>query len=207
MTPQPILETPRLILASYQDADVDDVFNYANDEEVARYVAWPAHTTLDDSRAFLTWIKTTTSHEAGKLFYVFSIRQKATGRVIGSIDFKNAVHPYCGQIDYAMGRAHWGKGLMTEAAEAVKAWALRDFPELLRLQSFCHPKNVGSRRVMEKIGMKYEGLHAKAILMKGQPMDIVRYALIPEPGPSPGLAAGRTAAATAQAPHQTEAKV
>lgn len=180
MLNQPTLETPRLTLAPYTDADVEDVLAYAGDPEVARYVSWPAHKTLEDSKAFLTWIKNTTCRESGRVFFVFSIRLKENGRVVGSIDFKHASHPYCGQIDYALGRAHWGKGIMSEAAAALRDWAFQAMPELVRLHSFCDTRNPGSSRVMEKIGMEYEGLQRKAFLIKGKPVDIVRYALIRE---------------------------
>lgn len=63
--------------------------------------------------------------------------------VIGSIDFKE-INPFCGQIDYALGFEHWNKGIMSEAATAVRDWAFENLPEMVRLQAFCIVENTGS---------------------------------------------------------------
>lgn len=174
---QPRLETERLILEAYRESDVRDIFAYASDEDVARFVLWQAHKTEQDSKAFYDWIQTSTTSKRGELFFVFAIRHKQDQRVIGSIDFKNA-YPHCGQIDYALGKNYWGQGLVTEAAVAVRDWAYATLPEMVRFQSYCIPENIGSSRVMQKLGMEYEGLRKKALVVKGKPVDIVYYAHI-----------------------------
>jgi ribosomal-protein-alanine N-acetyltransferase len=175
--PQPRLKTKRLILEPYSESDIDDIFNYASSSEVSRYVPWESHKSLDDSKTFFQFIQRATSFNRGKLFFVFAIRLKETGRVIGSIDFKNA-GPRTGQLDYALGFDHWNRGIMSEAAGAVRDWALTSLPELVRLQAFCVAENVGSSKVMEKIGMTFEGKRRKAFLIKGRPVDLLDYSIV-----------------------------
>ncbi len=174
---QPRLETNRLILEPYKDSDASDVFEYASRSEVTKFLLWEPHKTLEDSQKFLHWVKTSTSTSRGKVFFVFALRLKENGKVIGSIDFKNP-QPWVGQIDYAMHVDHWGKGLMAEAACAIRDWAFDTFDDLARIQSYCDPENVGSRRVMEKIGLTFEGIRKKSFKSKGQIIDLAHYALV-----------------------------
>lgn len=175
--PQPRLETARLVLEPYKDSDLDDILAYASNEEVTRFLSWEAHKTLEDSRQFLEWVRDTTSEEIGKIFFVFAIRLKETGRVIGTVDFKNP-KPWIGQIDYVLGLDHWGQGIMPEAAAALRDWSLNQFPDMVRLQSYCETENKASARVMEKIGMKFEGIRRKSFKARGRIIDLADYALI-----------------------------
>ncbi len=52
----PTLETDRLLLRKLEADDVDDVFAYASDPEVAKYTSWPAHATIEDSAEFLAYV-------------------------------------------------------------------------------------------------------------------------------------------------------
>lgn len=174
---QPTLQTSRLILEPYKDSDVSDIFNYASHPEVSKFVPWESHKTIDDSHAFLDYIKKSTSLIKGKLFFVFAIRLKESGKVIGSIDFKNT-NQICGQIDYALGFKYWNQEIATEAATAIRDWALEHLPEMVRLQAFCVEENLGSSRVMEKIGMTREGIRRKAFLLKGAPVNLVDYSIV-----------------------------
>jgi ribosomal-protein-alanine N-acetyltransferase len=175
--PQPTLQTTRLTLTPYTVSDLEDIFSYASHPEVSKFVPWEAHKTIEDSKKFLDFIKQSTRLIPGKLFYVFAVRLKESGRVVGSIDFKN-VNPCSGQIDYALGFDHWNKGIMSEASEAIRDWAFENLPEIVRLQAFCVAGNVGSSRVMEKIGMTREGVRKKAFILKGKPVDLIDYAIV-----------------------------
>ncbi len=110
------------------------------------------------------------------LFFIFALRLKKSGKVVGSIDFKNP-KPWIGQIDYALSPLLWNQGLMTEAATALRDWALASFPDLLRLQGICLPENKASAQVLQKIGMELEGVQKKAFFCKGKVVDIASYAL------------------------------
>lgn len=183
---QPTLETSRLTLEPYKNSDVEDVFDYASRPEVTKFLLWEPHQTIEDSEKFLDWIRASTRSTSDNVFFVFAIRLKETGRVIGSIDFKNP-QPWTGQMDYALHVDHWGKGLMSEAAGALRDWAFATFPNLVRLQSYCEPDNIGSRRVMEKVGMSFEGIRKKSFTRKGQLVDLAHYALLKDEGPRSGF--------------------
>lgn len=174
---QPLLETQRLILEPFKDSDLPDILAYASHPEVSQFVLWEAHKTIEDSQKFLDFIRKSTCTRRSKLFFVFAIRSKASDRVIGSIDFKN-LNEFIGQIDYALGYENWGKGIMSEAAQAISNWVFVNLPELVRLQAFCVAENIGSSRVMEKIGMSHEGTRRKVLVLKGKLVDLADYAII-----------------------------
>ncbi len=171
------VNTERLILRPYAKTDLKDVFEYASDPDVTKYLTWEPHKTIQDSQDFLSWIKSSTCGERGKLFFVYAIQLKEKNKVIGSIDFKNT-NKFGGQMDYVIGQSYWGNGYMSEAANALKIWAFDTFPEIVRLQGYCQPENVGSKRVMEKMGMEYEGLRKKSFVVRNEPVDLVHYALL-----------------------------
>lgn len=174
---QPSIETKRLILEPYKDTDLNDIFDYASNSEVSKFVPWNTHKCYEDSKQFLEYIRNSTNYVKGELFFVFAIRLKESGRVIGSIDFKN-YNSRCGQIDYALSYDYWNKGIVTEAAEAIIDWAFNTLDELVRIQAFCVIQNIGSSRVMEKIGMEKEGISRKSFILRGQAVDLIRYALL-----------------------------
>jgi len=174
---QSILNTERLILEPFKESDINDIFAYACDPDVSKTTTWEAHKTLESSKEYLSWIRGHTSGEKGKVFFVWAIRERASGKVIGSIDFKN-IYPHSGQFDYALGKAYWNKGLATEAAKEVFKWAFGSIPELLRFQSYCIASNIGSRRVMEKVGLELECIRKKNIQVKGSIFDTAHYAFV-----------------------------
>jgi len=169
------LETNRLFVEPYRDEDLPDIFAYASQPEITNFLTWEPHKSIDDSRQFLTWVRSSNRNERGSLFFTFGIRLKETGRVIGSVQFSQP-KPWMGQLDYALSSAYWNKGLMPEAASAVKTWALEAMPEIVRFQCYCDPENHGSRRVMEKIGLNFECVQKKVFLVKGQITDLAYYA-------------------------------
>lgn len=175
--PQPVLSTKRLVLSPFVDNDLPDILEYASHPEVSRFVPWQSHKSLDDSKQFLNFATQSKKTTRGKLFYVFAIRLKESGKAIGSIDFKN-ITASTGQMDYALGYNYWHQGYMSEAAMAVRDWAFEHLPEMVRLQAYCIPENRGSSRVMEKIGMSHEGIRRKAYMLKGVPVDLADYSIL-----------------------------
>ncbi|WP_413561009.1 GNAT family N-acetyltransferase [Bdellovibrio sp. HCB209] len=175
---QPTIETERLTLSPVLISDLPHIFEYASDPEVARHVTWPPHKDLEDSRKLLEWIEKTHNTTRGAIFFVWAIRLKSAGnKMIGTIDFKQPVS-HIGRFDYAMGKSYWNKGLMSEAAQAVKNWSFSELPELVRFEARAIAENTGSRKVMEKTGLQYEGTFRKQLNNKGTLVDIVCYAEI-----------------------------
>ena len=150
------LETHRLILRRYRIEDAEDMFNnWASDPEVTKFLTWPTHSNVEVTRMLLNnWIS---RYDDGGYFN-WAIEWKETGSVIGNIAVvKLNEQTEAADMGYCMSRAFWGRGIMPEALRAVMDY-LFDTVGMSRIAA-CHDvNNPKSGRVMEKAGMKTEGI-------------------------------------------------
>jgi [ribosomal protein S5]-alanine N-acetyltransferase len=136
--------------------DAEAVFAaYAADPVVTRYLSWRNYSEVGPVREFLRGVVRT--WEAGETsgHFAWMLCLRDTDTPIGSIGVNLDVHGVL--TGYVLGRAHWGRGLMTEAMAYVTTWTLAQ-PALHRVWAFCDVENPASARVMEKAGMKCEGM-------------------------------------------------
>lgn len=150
------IETQRMILRRFNIEDADDMYsNWASDPQVTRYLTWPVHASVEVTRSLLTdWV---TRYKDGGYFN-WVIEYKETGKVIGNISVVKLNESIeAADMGYCMSRAYWGKGLMPEALTAVIKY-LFEVVGLNRVAP-CHDvKNPKSGRVMDKAGMRQEGI-------------------------------------------------
>lgn len=140
------IETERLLLQRLRYEDAEEIFYaYASKREATKYVSWPTHETVDDTRHFLAY-----AHQAWSqgLHYSYSIRL-SDRRLVGSIGVVNEKGRV--QIGYIIGPLHWGRGYATEACRAVVDTVSR-IPDVYRVGSFVDAENTASIRVLEKCG-------------------------------------------------------
>lgn len=175
MNPNPILQTPRLVLRKFALTDAEDVYAYACDPEVARYTSWNAHASLEESRAYIRF--ELARYAAGEPAS-WALMHRETGRVIGSGGFVKVAEAHRkAEIGYVIGREHWGQGLMSEAVNAMLAFTFGTLG-LYRVEAFCKVENAASARVMEKVGMRFEGVLRAYVWKNGEPRDVKMYAVL-----------------------------
>lgn len=152
------LETERLLLRPLVLSDLEEVYSYSSDYEVAKYMYAlsfnkdeipPKEITAD----FLKLCEDEWQKEVQD-FYEFAIMEKASGRQIGHIALYHLEEDNNGgEFGWILSREFWGKGYCTEAATELKRFAFETL-HLTKIQAHCDEKNITSSRVMEKIGMK-----------------------------------------------------
>ena len=147
------LKTERLILRKFSAGDAQEMFdNWAGDPEVSRHLTWDTHKDTAVTKKILEeW-------SAGYLsenFYQWGIVFE--GKLIGSVGGHDVdKNEKTISFGYCIGRKWWGKGIMTEAFSAVvDHWKSLGFK---RIWGVHHVDNHASGRVMEKSGLKFEGL-------------------------------------------------
>ncbi len=149
------IETNRLLLRKFCESDLESIYeNWAKDPENVRYLTWQAHKTIEDTRSVLDfWLFAYDNENT----YNWCIVLKGTNQVIGNINVVEAwdKKETC-EIGYVLSKKHWGKGLMPEAAKAVINFLIFKVG-FNRVQAKYDIENPSSMRVMEKVGMKYEG--------------------------------------------------
>src|SRR5690606_14759279 len=91
------------------------------------------------------------------------------------VDIGEGVDARSGHFGYWLGRAFWGRGIMTAACRATAAFVLDRF-ELVRLEARVFAWNPASMRVLEKSGFEREGVLRRAICKDGEVIDAMLYA-------------------------------
>ena len=175
MTKKAELKTKRLLLRPFRLEDVDDVYEYAKDPDWARFLAAvvPQPYTRTDAEAYIAGrILADWSQEP-----TFAIVLDST--VIGSVSIGiNEAHQRA-ELAYALARGHWGKGLMPEAAKPVIDYGFVEHG-LAKIYAVADLRNVRSYRVMEKLGMRREGVLRSHLAERGERRDEVVYGILSE---------------------------
>ena len=172
LSTKPVLYTERLSLRPFQIGDVGEALTYRNDSEFARYLPHIPHPfTPADAEAFVRQNMTEPWDRSPTFAVVFF------GRLVGTVNLEVDAAAQSAMLGYAIGRAWWGKGIATEAAQAVMAWGTDTF-KLSRIWASTDVRHLKSQRVMAKLGMKRESLlegHHKG--RDGESIDEVVYAI------------------------------
>ncbi len=155
----PVLETERLILRSFEENDIEDMFDYGSNPNVALRTGYQPHKELLDSKKIV--YKYIFDEE------IFAIQLKENKKVIGSVGchkrpvlFKNNNDVILNrerEIGYTLNEKYWGNGYVPEAVKAVIDYCFNILGiELIRGR--CSEANSQSSRVFEKLGFHFDGL-------------------------------------------------
>lgn len=155
------LKTNRLLLRRFVREDALDMFQWASNPEVVRYLSYAPHESLEQTRAILdSWVNGYWHSDAYNWAIVYN------GRVIGNIAVVSRDDAcFSCHLGWQIDVDCWNKGIMTEAAEAVVDYLFGEVG-FDRITSGHDIKNIGSGRVMQKIGMKLEGTFRRYIYRK-----------------------------------------
>jgi [ribosomal protein S5]-alanine N-acetyltransferase len=152
-SPPEIFETQRLRLRKPVLADAGEIFRqYAQDAEVTKYLTWVPYGRVEETREF---IQTCLSMWREGHSFHWTIGRKEDDQLLGMITARVDGHKW--ELGYVLAREYWGRGYMTEAVKSVIKTAFED-AAVYRVWAVCDVDNVASARVMEKAGMKREGL-------------------------------------------------
>ena len=171
----PQLETERLLLRKPVKKDAKDIYRYASDPEVARYVLWEPHRSLSETKYCVREL-IRRGRRGCPSSWVITLRE--TGQVIGTIGF--VWYSYdcrSAELGYSLSREFWNRGFATEALKAVVGEAFRSLP-LNRIEAQHDIRNPASGRVMEKSGLQQEGVLRDRVVNKGEFITVAEYAVL-----------------------------
>lgn len=169
------LETQRLILRPPSMLDAPRIRELAGDYEVAKgtlniphpYPEGAAEAFIDGVRS--AWEKLSDCS--------FAAIRKADQALVGMIGLHMQEEHKRAELGYWIGVAYWKQGYATEAARCVLDWGFQTLG-LNRIHAHHFAGNPASGRVMQKIGMKYEGVLRQHLFRFGEAHDVVCYAIL-----------------------------
>ena len=170
------LYTPRLLIREFVEVDEADVHEYASDPEVARYMEWGPNTPQETKDFFAR--RFARNAEQPRVEYEMAIVLRAENKVVGGVGvrMKSAANRE-GDVGYVLNRRYWGQGIVTEAARAMVEFGFGQLG-FHRIYATCDAENPASARVMQKLGMQYEGRKRQDVLVKGRWRDTLLYAIL-----------------------------
>jgi RimJ/RimL family protein N-acetyltransferase len=173
--PTPTLNTDRLRLRPFDDADADALYALHSNAYVLRY--WDSPPWSERSRAaqFVAKSRTMADEETGARL---AIDRSSDGEFIGWCSLSQWNPDYrSASLGYCFTEASWGHGYATEAARAVLQWAF-DTLDLNRVQAEADTRNRPSARVLEKLGFVHEGTLREDCIVDGDVSDSWIYGLL-----------------------------
>jgi RimJ/RimL family protein N-acetyltransferase len=170
------LATQRLILREFNDDDWPAVLAYQSDPLYLRYTNWTERTP-EDIQNFVRGFLDQQQQQPRPKFQL-AVVLKTNDELIGNCGIRMAsAEAHEADIGYELSPQQWGRGYATEAAEAILRFGFTQL-KLHRIWSWCIAENVGSVRVLEKIGMQPEGRLRDKEYFKGRWWDTLLFAIL-----------------------------
>ena len=171
MTSPPTLQTERLRIRPYSEADIPELVRLIGTREVAATTLRIAHPYSEqDARAFLELAK-----EPDKLWLAITLR--ADGRQIGGIGLRVELQHQHAELGYWLGVSYWSQGYATEAAREVLRYGFEDLA-LHRIFASHFKHNPASGKILKKIGMRHEGSQREHLRKWDQFVDSELYGIL-----------------------------
>lgn len=168
-----ILTTERLILRDFVESDWEAVLAYQQDPLYLRYNEWTSRSP-EEVRQFIQMFLDH-QRQIPRIKFQFAVTLKSTGQLIGNCGVRrDSPEMREGDMGYELNPGHWGHGYATEAARAVLGFGFSHI-HLQRVTAWCVADNVGSARVLQKLGMRLEKHVKQHQYFKGRWWDTLSY--------------------------------
>lgn len=183
--PEPVLglplETPRLLLRDFTSRDFEAVHAYSSLDEVTRFLVWGPNTTLQSKQTIQAYLEDQRENPRRNFDLAVVLKgegRRGTQRLIGGVglkltDWENRT----AEIGYVLHPDYWGHGYALEAARNIVHAGFQDLG-LQRIVATCDQRNKASARVMEKLGMRREGVFRQSKFIQGEWCDEFLYAIL-----------------------------
>jgi ribosomal-protein-alanine N-acetyltransferase len=169
------ISTDRLLIQRLRYEDAEEIFYcYASKPEATKFMSWPTHRSIDDTRGFLSYA---TAAWAQGMDYSFSIRLKESNRMIGSFGVINENGKI--QFGYIFSPTQWGNGFATEVCKALMELLTQE-KAVFRIGTYVDVENSASIRVLQKCGFVEEARLSDWMIFPNQnntPKDCILFSL------------------------------
>ncbi len=171
----PTLYAPRVRLRAIDREDVDALFEIFSDPDVMRYWSSPPMVHRSEAAHLLTRIE---EHFRNRDLFQWGVALTNEDRLIGTCTLAHLnVANRRAELGFALGRAHWRKGLMREALGALLDFGFGEW-NFHRIEADVDPRNEPSLRLLEGLGFQREGFLRERWLANGETQDTVLLGLL-----------------------------
>lgn len=161
----PTLQTERLIIRPMRTSDSYDMYEYACREDVTEFLLWSPHPSVGYTREYLAYIE---ARYARGEFFDWAIALAESGKMIGTVGFTKIYPSHnSAEIGYVLNPEYHKQGIGYEAAKRIVDFGFNEL-ELHRIEARFMKGNTASKRLMEKLGMTFEGYSRDSMLVKGK---------------------------------------
>jgi RimJ/RimL family protein N-acetyltransferase len=167
--------TERLVLRRFKHDDIPDVLKFASQPSVAKVTSKRIEATEKGVRKYIDLQNSYQPFEKDKVFEL-AIEQKEDGKVIGLLGLICQDHGQ-GEMGWALGDEYRGQGYATEAARALMDYGFNSLG-LHRIHADTSTDNLAACRIMERLGMRREGLLRGAVHEEGKWVDRYIYGML-----------------------------
>lgn len=145
----------KITLREVEKEDWINIQKYASQEKACQYQTW-GPSSIEDTIAFVSQILKDAANDPRSRF-VYAVIMKHSGKLVGSgeLNIRDRTNRI-GEISYIVNPQFWGKGIATETAHLLLNLGFQTL-KLHRIYATCDPRNTGSSKVLQKIGMVQEG--------------------------------------------------
>ncbi len=175
------IQTSRLIIRDHIEEDIDFLHKLLSDEKTMYYLPDIKTNTMDESKENL-YVAIKESKLEKRTKYFFAITIKETNDYVGEIGFTvttDSKHGKIVELGYFVMPSYWGKGIVTEATKGVIDYTFNN-TDVIKIETGCIKDNIGSEKVMKKVGMIKEAEFKKHVLLHSKLYDRVEYRLLKE---------------------------
>lgn len=171
----PILNTQRLLLRQITQEDDQSLLEVLSDEDTCKYLT---HNAVNDIESIKRMIAGMQRFFDEKQRIRWGIAQKTDNTIIGHCGFFDIDRfNCCAEISYCSKRELWGQGIMTEAVDAMLKFGFEDYG-LNRIVAKVIKDNVGSIKVLQKLGFVQEGILRESLYKNGQYHDLIVFSIL-----------------------------
>ncbi|MFT5703735.1 MAG: ribosomal-protein-alanine N-acetyltransferase [Rickettsiales bacterium] len=171
----PIIDLGDYILREQTLEDAESFLEYYGDPVVNEHIVSSIPRNVEEARTEINYWINVYNYNDG---IYFAIARKSDDKMIGSVGVSgiNRMHNRI-EASYDLAKEYWNKGIMSKALRAVVKYAFLE-KKFNRIEAYAIPNNVGSYRVLEKCGFKFEGNLRGHRYHNGKYVDIGIYSIL-----------------------------
>ncbi|CAN6439722.1 unnamed protein product [Victoria cruziana] len=160
-------EERMISLRQFEAGDLDAIMVWSTDDRVTRWCGWNSFASREEGQRCL-------DHMIAHAWYRAICLD---GRPIGFVTAR-LEHRGRAEIGYVLAHDYWGRGFATRAVKMAVALILQEFPDRERIDALVPTDNIGSLKVLEKVGFVKEGLLRKYVCHKGKMTDMFIFSIL-----------------------------